>query len=184
MIRASNYRVERRLCDGVVKMSRIDQAAVVPFWRRSAVLVAALGVIGKHFDHPALVDTAVAAALYHQLQLALQGVEASYPLLDFDKMRLGDCVGRLAGLMGVVLQLQKGADRFDLEAEFARMADEHQPVEIAGFIGALIAVAAVGRAHEADAFVVADRRYLDAACAGRVADGDTFHDFLPCTSSR
>ncbi|MBB3453486.1 mannose-6-phosphate isomerase-like protein (cupin superfamily) [Rhizobium sp. BK313] len=143
----------------------------------SMVRMHALPVIGKDFDHPALVDAAVAATFDHHLQFGFQCRQAAYPLLDFDQTRLGDGIGRGTGLMRIILQGKKRADRIDFEAQFPSMADESQPVQMPRLVRALITLAPVRFRKKPDAFVIADRRDLHAALPGGFADRDLFHDF-------
>jgi hypothetical protein len=59
----------------------------------SVVRMHALAVIGKDFDDPALIHTAVAAAFDHDLQLGFQGHETADALFDLDEPRFGDRIG-------------------------------------------------------------------------------------------
>lgn len=137
----------------------------------------ALAMVGQHLNDPALIDTTMPASFNHQLELALQSSEASNSLLNLNKASPGDTVRGRAGLMRVVLERQQRANGIDIEAEFARMSDEGKPAETRRLIAALVTFAAVGRHKQADAFIVANRRYLDAALTGCIADCDLFHIF-------
>ena len=139
--------------------------------RKSMTMMSALAVIGEHLDHPALVDPAMAAALHHDFQLGLQRHQAADALLDLDEARLGDGVGGGAGL---------AADR-PARLSSVRIASISKPssrawrmkarrLRSARSIGAPVALAAARRRKQADALVIADRRHLDAALAGRFAD--------------
>ena len=135
--------------------------------------VQAFVVIGQDFDHAAFVDAAMAAAFRHALQFHLQRLQAGDALLHFGQAGLGDGIGRRTGLAGIVLQVEQGPDRLDLEAEFPRMADESQPPDIGCLVEAPVAVGARRRRQQADLLIVTDGRHLDAAALGRLADRHT-----------
>ena len=87
------------------------------------------------------------------------------PRKDFKPYDLGfdvgenvarDAVDLGAGLIGFVDELQEFADGVERKAEFARVADEGEPVGVGGRVAALAAVAARGWGHQAFVFVEAD----------------------------
>lgn len=110
------------------------------------------------------------AAFGHALQFRLQGLQAGNALLHLGETGPGDGIGHRAGLAGIVLQIEQGTDRLDLEAEFARMADESEPAHIGRLVETPIAVRARRRRQQADLLVVTDGRHLDAAALGGFAD--------------
>jgi hypothetical protein len=106
-----------------------------------------LAVICQNFDHAALVHPPVGAPPKHPLQLRLQGRKARNPLLHIGEARSGNLVGGRAWLGRVVLEFKQGPNCIDLEAEFARMADESQSPQVVGIEKATVALAA-GRPRE------------------------------------
>ena len=123
-------------------------------------VVGASGVIGEDFDHVAFRDLAVTAPVDHQLQLGLEGRETANSLLDVDKAGAGDGVGCRAGLIGIVLQREQGADRVNLEFEFAGVADEDEPGYVGLGVAPLLAFAARRGGQQSDRLVKADGRRL------------------------
>lgn len=103
------------------------------------VRVHALAMISQHFDDTALGQAPMAAALDHHLQLGLECRQTRDTLLDLDQARLGDSVGRSAGLTGIVSQGQQSLDCCDFEAQFMGVTDERQPAEVARVVGTPIA---------------------------------------------
>lgn len=86
--------------------------------------VPALAVIGQDLDYPAVINAAMAASLDHQLQLSFQGGQAGDALLHLNQAGSRDRVGCCAWLGGIVLQREKGANGFHLEAKLASVSDE------------------------------------------------------------
>ena len=67
-------------------------------------------MIPQHLDNAAIGDPSAAAIGDHAPQLALQGAQPRDPLLDLAEMRLGDAVGRGAGSVRMVGQVQQLAN--------------------------------------------------------------------------
>ena len=88
------------------------------------MLVPALIVIGEHLDDAAFADLTVAAIVEHVPQLRAEELQLGDAPLDVSQVPQHDLVGRLAGLFRLRGEAQQLADRIDLEAEIARMADE------------------------------------------------------------
>ena len=127
------------------------------------VLMLALAVIGQDFDHAAFGDAAMAASLDHQFQFGLQGSEAANTLLHLGQAGLGNDIRRAARLVWIVLQADKGANRIDVETQFARMPDKGEPPQVIGSIEPAIVVEADWRGQEADLLIIADGRNFHAA---------------------
>lgn len=104
--------------------------------------VLALAVVGEHLDHSARGYPAVPASLDHHFQLGFEGGQATQALLDFGEPGLGDHIGRAAGLVGIVLQGDQGADRLDLEAQLAGMADKGQAMKVGRLVVPTVSFAA------------------------------------------
>jgi hypothetical protein len=75
-------------------------------------------------------------------------------------------------LIRIVGKREQGADRLDVEAQFARMADKSKPVQIRGIVASPIVFLARRFRQQAYLFVVADRRYFHAAALCGNPDGD------------
>ena len=76
-----------------------------------------------------------------------------------------------AGVLGLVLQGEQGADGLDLETQLASVADEDEAPDVAVTITATVAFGSRQAWEEADLLVVTDRRDLEAGAPGNLADG-------------
>lgn len=126
-------------------------------------------MIPYHFDDAAVGDRAVGAAFDHADEFDLQRLQRRDPCFDVRQPRAGDGVGLGAGAVGGVLEREEGADRLDLEAEFASMADECKAFQVGRSVDPALALGA-RRGEKADLLPVADGRDLHPAAVGGFAD--------------
>src|SRR5262245_46143010 len=122
----------------------------------------AVGVISQRLDDAAFFDAAAAAGLDHALELALQALQAVDAPVHFLEVRLRDGIDGLAGLVRLVAEPEKLADRRLREAQLAAVHDEIQALLVLAPIEPLIAVRAARRWQQANLLVVADCRHLAA----------------------
>ncbi len=92
-------------------------------------------VIREDLDDPTVADAAVRAIVCHPFHLAPEGGEPGDLAVDLAQVRACYHVRLGAGAVGLVRQVQQLPDRLDLEAEFARVADEAQPPRNSGWSG-------------------------------------------------
>ena len=150
----------------------------------SVGLVQALFVVGKDFDDAAVAHAAVPAAVDHALEFLLERVQPGDALLDFFEPGGRDGVGLCAGACRMVLEVDQGADRVDVEAEFAGMADEGEAADIGLAVEAAVAVGPRRLGQQSDLLVVADRRNLDAARLARPCRSGLLSSCHPLFCSR
>lgn len=103
--------------------------------RRSAIGVS---VVGQNTDYFALSNDAHSAFANHPFQLSLESGKASNTRFDLSQLFLSNGISRRAGLLGVIGQTQKLFDRLKGEAEFARVPNERQSLDVRRFVNALI----------------------------------------------
>ena len=125
------------------------------------VRVQAQVMVAQNLDHPAFGHGAMRAMGHHLFQLATQGLQLRNAPVHRVQLSPGNTVGCRAGLVRVILQRQQIADRLERKAKVARMADEGQPRQRGRRVQPLVAVAARGRAQEADLLIVPDGRNFD-----------------------
>ena len=82
------------------------------------MMMLALAVISQDFDDPASGDLAMSASRHHPVEFLLERQKRADAQFYLGKAGAGDFVGGGAGMVRLVLQHQKGADGFHLEAEF------------------------------------------------------------------
>lgn len=87
------------------------------------------------------------------------------------KMLADKRIDLLAGVLGLVLQGEQGADGLDLETQLARVADEDEAPDVAVTITATVAIGSRQRWKKADLLIVADRWNFEASASGNLADG-------------
>ena len=117
----------------------------------------ALPVVGQNLDDAAVADPTMATLVDHPRLLASQRLKLLDPSIDFEQMRLGDTIGLMAGSLRLLGEDKQFPDMVNLEAEFARMADEIEVVDLGLAIAALIAFGARGSNNQPDLFVETDR---------------------------
>lgn len=127
-------------------------------------------MVPQHLDDPAVGDLAARALHHHAFKLGLEGRQPREAAFDFDKLRPRNGICGCAGLIGVVREAEKVADRLECEPQVARVPDEGKPVECLRAIEPLIAGAALGLGQKADLLVVADRRHLDPRLCPELSD--------------
>jgi hypothetical protein len=91
-----------------------------------------------------------------------------------------------AGVLGLVLQFEQGADGLDLEPQLAGVADEDEAPDVAVAVTATVAFGSWQGWQEADLLIVTDRRDLETGAPGNLADGAFVAHFLgpfSCSSS-
>ena len=135
------------------------------------MVVGAKRVIAQHFDDPTVGNLPARALQNHAFKLRLQRGQAREAAFDLSQLRLCDGIGCRARLIGSVRQTEEIADRFQREAQIARMPDEGEPFHRLAAIEPLIACAAFGFRKEADLLVVADRRHLHPGGLAQFSDG-------------
>ena len=107
-------------------------------------------MIVQLLDDTAVLDAAAGALIEHAVQLGLECAQPSDALLHLGKAGARDGIGRGAGLAGAFGETEEIADRWNCEAEVARVADEAQPVEVGLAIAPLVAAGAAGCRDQAD----------------------------------
>ena len=127
-------------------------------------------VVRDDLDDPALPNAPVPALQDHTGELPTQGGKASDPLIDLVEMMPGNPVGLLAGAVRLTAHVQELADRVDLEAELARMANEIEAARVVLAVTALLPLRPRRGGEEADLLVIADRRYLNLSSARQLAN--------------
>ena len=121
----------------------VDSDLVSSWLFRSArVFRRAEAVVGERFDDAAITDTLVPTLVDHARQLEFQRLQAGNAPLDFREVIAGDAICLVARRLRLSRQREQFANIVDLEAEFARMADEVQPVDFRGPISPLAALGA------------------------------------------
>ena len=86
-------------------------------------------MVAQNFDHPALGDPAARALHEHAFEFRLEGRQPREAAFDFGELRPGDGIGCGTGPVGLIRQAEQIADRFQCEAQVARMANEGQSFE-------------------------------------------------------
>jgi hypothetical protein len=76
-----------------------------------------------------------------------------------------------AGVLGLVLQGEQGADGLDLETQLASVPDEDEAPDVAFAVTATVAFGSRQGWQEADLLIVTDCRDLEAGAPGNLADG-------------
>ena len=107
----------------------------------------------------------------HTFKLGLQRGQARKAAFNLGQLRLRDGIGCRARLIGSVRQTEKVPDRFQREAQIARMPDEGEPFHRLAAIEPLIARAAFGFGKKANLLVIADRRNLHPGGLAQFSDG-------------
>lgn len=100
-------------------------------------------VIAEHFNHSAVGNRAPGALHDHALKLRLERCEPRDALLHGRELSARNGISCGTGLVGVVREAQKVADRLKREAQLAGVADEGQPLLGAASIKALVSGAAL-----------------------------------------
>lgn len=135
-------------------------------------------MVGENFDHAAFGDAAVTTLADHALEFAAQAFEAGDLRFDVGEDVARHAVDAVAGLVGLVDEVQEFADGVEREAEFARVADERQAVGVGLGVAPLAAFRARGRRHQAFLLVEADRLDFGRGTLGQCADGEVFSHFF------
>jgi hypothetical protein len=129
---------------------------------RRDVLVPVVGsakaVIGQRFDDPAITDAAVSAFLNHPRQLTLERLQTGDPPFDLAEVVAGNAFGGVARGLRLRAHGQQFADVVDLEAEFAGVGDEVEPIDLRLAISTLVALGPWRRIEEPDLLVEANGR--------------------------
>ena len=128
-------------------------------------------MVAQHLDHPAIGDLPACALHDHAFEFGFQRGQPRKAAFNLGQLRPGDGIGGGAGLIRIVRQAEKIADRFEREAQIARMPDEGQPFQRLAAVEPLVARAAFGFGQEADLLVVADRRHLHPGRLAQFSDG-------------
>jgi hypothetical protein len=85
-------------------------------------------MVAQRLDYAAVGDGPLCALPDHPLQLGFQRRQLRDPGLHRSELLLRDDVGGCAGLVGLVGEAQKVADGVQRKPEFARVANESQPI--------------------------------------------------------
>lgn len=117
-------------------------------------------MIRENLDDAALGDPAAAALFHHPFKLAFQAHKPSNAVFHLPQLRLGNRVGGLARLRGVIGQAQQGADRIQRESEIASVTDERETVGMRRGVETLVAGRARGDRQQADLLVIPDCLWL------------------------
>lgn len=128
-------------------------------------------VIAQHFDDPTVGNFPARALQNHAFKLGLQRGQARKAAFNLGQLRLRDGISGGAGLIGSVRQTEKVPDRFQREAQIARMPDEGETFHRLAAIEPLVARTAFSFGQEADLLVVADRRNLHPGGLAQFSDG-------------
>lgn len=104
-------------------------------------------VVCQHLDHTALRNVSFPAAPDHALQLRSERVQASDLAFDLAQVVARNLVGRAAGLMRLVTELQQFADRGEGKSELARVADKGEPIRMNSSVQPLVTRAAGRLGH-------------------------------------
>lgn len=137
----------------------------------------AVAVVGQGFDDSALRDPAASAAPDHSPQFRAQRRQLPDFPLDLGDVRGSDAVGALARsirLSGHGEQFPHGIER---EAQFARVANEGEPVAVFGRVDAAIAGRASRFGKQPDFLIVPDRLHLASGFTRQRPDGQIFHGY-------
>lgn len=138
----------------------------------------ALSVISENFDHTAVGDAAVGALFDHALEFEPQRPKMFDTSIDFRELFARDRVGGFTGLIGSIGEAEEVADRFEREAELARVADERQSADVRSAVKPLVPAGTLGSSEQPDLLVVADRLHLAAGGIGEASDRE-LHESLP-----
>jgi hypothetical protein len=87
------------------------------------------------------------------------------------KMLADKRINLLAGVLGLVLQGEQGADGLDLETQLASVADEDEAPDVAVTITATVASGSRQGWKEANLLIITDCRDLEAGALGNLANG-------------
>src|SRR5690606_33759268 len=153
------------------------------------VLVAGAGLVMGRRDQlvqdAALAAGMVARALRAQAcELALERPEAPQPRAHAGELRVDQPVDARGVGVRPVDEREQAADLLERHVQRAAMADERQPLELGGPVGAIAVRAARRRLQQADALVVADGLGIHPRGLGELADPHSAplvagHDFHP-----
>jgi hypothetical protein len=143
--------------------------------RRVAVVLKTVGrramrVVGKNFDHAAILDDALRTLADHAPQLRPQAREKRQALFDMDEVPARDRIRLRAGLLRMVRERQQIADFGNIEAEIPAVADEAQRFKRADPVSPLIAACPWRCWEKADRLVVADGLDLHASPFGKLSN--------------
>ena len=100
-------------------------------------------MITQHLNDPTIGDPVPCALDDHAFKFGFQGCQAGHATFYFGELGLGDRVGCSAGLIGIVRQAEKVADRLERKAKLACMSNEREPFMGLVSIEALISRAAL-----------------------------------------
>lgn len=128
-------------------------------------------VIAQYFDDPAVRNAPTRALNDHTFKFGLQSGQARKAAFNLGQLRLRDGIGGGARLIGSVRQTEKVPDRFQREAQIARMPDEGEPFHRLAAIEPLVARAALGLGKQADLLIIADRGNLHPSGLAQFSDG-------------
>jgi hypothetical protein len=120
------------------------QAFVGRMIRRQAIRMT---VVSEDADHIAFLNGADLALPDHPLQLVSQRCQARNSGLHRLQLLLGDCIGRCAGLRGIVRQPQQLPYRFEGKSQLSGMPDKGQALRVGGRVDALIPLIAIRGRH-------------------------------------
>jgi hypothetical protein len=87
------------------------------------------------------------------------------------KMLADKGVDLSAGVLGLVLQGEQGADGLDLKTQLASVPDEDEAADVTVAVTATVASGSRQGWQEANLLVVTDCRHLEAGAPGNLADG-------------
>lgn len=119
-------------------------------------------MVRQHFNDAAYGDAAVEALLDHRLQLAAQCDQSGNPVLDIGEVCTRDSISLVTGLLRQAGEGQELADRVDVEAQLATVANEPQALEVRRVVGSAVSLSTGRDRQQPDAFVIPDRGYLHA----------------------
>ena len=117
-------------------------------------------MVAQNLDHPAISDPPARALHNHAFQFGLERRQPREAAFYLCQLRLGDGIGGSAGLVGIVGQAEKIADRFQREAKIAGVPDEGQPFQRLAAVEPLVSGAAFSFGQDADLLVIPDGRHL------------------------
>jgi len=130
----------------------------------------AQAVVAERVHDPAIGDLTTPALLDHAPQFTSKLLQLRDLPLNGLEMTAGDAIGLTAITTGIFPQGQQRADVGDVEPESASVADECQPLLVAGAVIAVIPVRPSRLGQESDALIIADGLGLRAGCLGELSN--------------
>lgn len=131
----------------------------------SMLVMVALRVISQDLNHPAFANSAMLAFVDHSREFLTQGAELCQPPVDRLKVSASDGIRLMARLIGPCSQVKEFADILHAKAEFSRMADEVEPVDLILLVASLLPLGPHGLWEQTNLLIIPDGRNLHLSAA-------------------